>query len=426
MCRYVGPRGTLRNPHLSSDRGSIPMALLGAIIAGGIIVALTASVFQGQRSARFDRSYTTAVQGADAGVQEAADQIIRGVIDPNRTAAVGTVETGTNTFNAGTSTETTYEWTAEKTSPMLWDITSTGTIESSGEPVSRTVEAQVRDLPRFFLAAFADTSLELRGSNGADSYNGSSWLTGNGVLGTNGDVNLNGSSTSVDAVHLYNWDNYPDFSRCVHTGGSDCDDVLNNNPSVNNGEAIAPSMRIGYKLEVSRPQFDVQFIRDQLAACGGGPFPSYTTSVDGSVLGTAGATTVKCVENLHFDTDTTVAGPIEFYVNGEVSTANHTGSDDLQINCSGCVPGSSAPDSKNLTIYSVGPRVIIGNHNSIGAGIFAPLAECVGNGSNAQTQVYGSMTCDSIANQGGWKFHFDDRLTSIGTGQWELDSWREE
>jgi hypothetical protein len=41
-------------------------------------------------------------------------------------------------------------------------------------------------------------------------------------------------------------------------------------------------------------------------------------------------------------------------------------------------------------------------------------------GSNAATDFYGSLICDSISNVGGWTFHYDTRLGTIGDGKWIL------
>ena len=55
----------------NSDRGSIPLAMLGAIIASGIVISLGSVMVNQTAGTRFDRDYTQAVQVADAGVQEA-------------------------------------------------------------------------------------------------------------------------------------------------------------------------------------------------------------------------------------------------------------------------------------------------------------------------------------------------------------------
>ncbi len=384
---------------LHDDRGSLPLAMLAAIIVTGLVVVMVSATLTGTRATRFDRSYTTVIQAADAGIQEASHRIARGSLDP------------ASPTDSGAIGNATYTWTATNVSPVEWRVTSTGTM---ADGTDRTVEATVKDEPRFFLAAFADRGLTFAGGNGADSYNSSAWYTGNGIVGGNEDIRLNGASTTVDGVALYNWDAYPDLNRCQHTGGSGCDDVRNT------PEAIAPSARIGPRMEVG-DQLDTAFIDEQLAACGT-PLSSWTASVDGAILGPPYTAEVFCVQDLIIDIDTTVIAPVRIYVAGNVSISNGR-----SVNCLvGCTAGASAPDPSDLQIYSSGGGVEIGNHAKIAAAIYAPESDCKGNPSSAQAEIFGSLICGTISNQGGWQFHFNDELLSHGKGQFAVQDWREE
>ncbi|CAN5866502.1 MAG: hypothetical protein M3Q82_03120 [Actinomycetota bacterium] len=384
---------------LHDDRGSLPLAMLAAIIVTSLVVVMVSATLTGTRATRFDRSYTTVIQAADAGIQEATHRIVRGSLDPASPSGAGAIG------------DASYSWTATNVSPVEWEITSTGTMPDGTD---RTVEATVKDEPRFFLAAFADRGLSFAGGNGADSYGTSGWYTGNGIVAGNEDIRLNGSSTTVDGVVLYNWDAYPDLSRCVHTGGSGCDDVRNT------PEAIAPSARIGPPMQVG-DQLDTAFIDEQLAACGT-PLNSWTASVNGGVLGPPLTPEVFCVQDLIIDIETTVSAPVQIYVAGNVSIKNQR-----SVNClAGCTAGASAPDSTDLQIYSSGGDVELGNHAKIAAAIYAPESNCKGNPSSAQAEVFGSLICGTITNQGGWQFHFDDELLSHGKGQFAVQDWREE
>lgn len=403
------------HPAMSNDRGSIPAVLLTSIIVAGLVVVLVAAVLVNQRTARFDRSFTTVVQEADEYVQEAANNIIRSSWDPSRTDAPGTTYTIPGATTCPAVADGDVCLTATKVSSVRYEVEATAAEQTSaGEVATRTVAANVIDLPRFFLAAFADTEITLRGGNNATSYGSGVWYTGNGIIASNEDIVLNGSSTGVDGVYLYNWDNYPDYGRCTHSGGSDCDDVLADPP-------VDPSARFGPRLEVGGSRLGTAFIDEALAGCGT-PLSSYTSSTDGSTLN--GDTFPRCVDNLTFDTDIAIVnGPIEVYVAGQLSIGN-----DVDINCpsGGCVTGGSDPDSTQLRIYSDGGDVSLGNHSAIAAGIYAPESDCAGNPSNAQGAIYGSMICGTIDNQGGWQFNYDDDLLQIGSNTWVLDDYREE
>jgi hypothetical protein len=395
------------------------MALLASIVIGGLVVVLVAAVMVNQRATRFDRSFTTVLQSADTYVQEAAHHIIRGDWDADRTAAVGTQEKSYDGATCTADADGDVCWTATKVTPLRWEVEATVAARTSGEEVvTRTVKVDVVDLPRFFVAGFANTEMRLRGGNGATSYGNGTWLTGNGIVASNEDVELSGTSTAIDGVHLYNWDNYPDLNRCTHTGGNGCDDVIAM------PEAVPPSARFGPELKVGGPRLQTQFIDEAIADCEAAmsPLPSYTSSTDGSALNKA--TFPRCVDNLTFDTDVTIVnGPLEVYVKGNFSVTN-----DRSINCpvGGCVVGSGDPDATNLRVFSAGGAVTIGNHTKVVAGIYAPRSACSGNPSNAQGEIYGSMICDTIDNNGGWQFSYDDDLQGVGSGVYETTSYRED
>lgn len=423
----MGPR------RIAEDRGSIPLVLLAIISLTMVVAALVSTTLGGTEAARFDEEYTFTIQAADTGAQEGADRLIRTytkaqleavAVPPGCSttawASCPTFDSGAGTFNGFP-----YEWEARKVSALVWLVRSTST---GDDGVTREVVVEVRDTGLFFLAAFSDLGLEMRGGNGADSYGASAWYTGNGIVASNDTIRLNGSSTGVDAVHLYNWDHNPDFNRCRHTGGSDCDDVLAT------PEARAPSARIGPEMEVGGPILDTQFIDDFRAACPS-PLPNYVASTyDGGSgrLGVAGGSTVLCFESVTIDRDVEVYGDVDIYVYGDLRLGNG-----VEVNCTGCAPGSSTPEATALSFFVDGTvtqsdgterqtNVAFGNHTAISAGIYAPESACAGNPSNAQADVYGSLICGTISNQGGWSFHYDDRLGDEGQGQYYVSAWREE
>ena len=60
-----------------------------------------------------------------------------------------------------------------------------------------------------------------------------------------------------------------------------------------------------------------------------------------------------------------------------------------------------------------------------GAAVYAPNAACTGQTSNAGTDFYGSMICNTIDNVGGWTFHYDTRLAALGDGTWHIKAYAE-
>ena len=75
-----------------------------------------------------------------------------------------------------------------------------------------------------------------------------------------------------------------------------------------------------------------------------------------------------------------------------------------------------------MQIYSVGPSVDMSNHTNAAGAIYAPLATCSG---GAQDVIYGSLTCASIKNPGGWTLYYDEALGSIGAGDFRIRNYRE-
>lgn len=378
-----------------AEDGSMLLALLGSIMAMSIVTTLALSMLSSAKTTRHNQNYTLALQVADAGIQDA---IFRANNDQEVVGASGTV--GANG---------TYTWTAEETSTG-WKIISVGTERA----VTRTVEVEITKAPRFFLAAFGDHGIELKGSNGADSYNSATGATstGNGNLGSNDDINLNGNSTVVDNITLYNHDAAD--NTCTNNGGSGCTKI-----SV-----------VGPKLDLASDA-NMAFITDQLAACSAayGSLPSWRASeaVPPGVLPYNGGVPY-CFETLTFDVDTVLSGvdsthPIVIYVQGAISLEQG-----VTVNCAGCSP-TSTPEAAQLQIYSAGSTdtqsFSIGNHSTIAAAIYAPRANCLGNPSAAQADIFGALVCGAIGritsgNQGGWSFHFDDALRNIGTGGYQV------
>jgi len=377
-----------------AEDGSMLLALLGSIMAMSIVTLLALSMMSSATTTRHNQNYTLALQVADAGIQDALF----------RANNAQDVVSGEGTVGGGTFT-----WEAAETDNG-WVVTSKGTERG----VTRTVEVELLKAPRFFLAAFGDRGIELKGSNGADSYNSQTGETdtGNGNLGSNDDINMNGNSTEVDNVTLYN--HTASNNTCTNNGGDGCQHI-----SI-----------VGPKLDLASDE-NMAFITDQLAACSSahGTLPNWraSTATPPGVLSYNGGIPY-CFETLTFDMNTVLSGadadhPIIIYVRGAISIERG-----VNVNCAGCT-ASSTPDASQLQIYSAGSTdtqsFSIGNHSTIAAAVYAPRASCLGNPSAAQADIFGALVCGAIGritsgNQGGWSFHFDDNLKNIGTGGYQV------
>jgi hypothetical protein len=374
--------------------GSMMLALLATFIIGALVVTLVSTTITGQRKVRHDRDFQLAINGADAGVNQALTTITQlPPGDPTTMLSSADRSTGAVTQVGDVG----FDWSAEKDTIISWRIRA----EGKRNDVERHVEAlAVRDAT-FFLAAFADIGFGMKGGNEVRSYSATSTDTGNGAVGSNGEIYSIGAGSSwVDLIMLMG-------------SGASCDgNVCEERPIVGFSQA-----------------FDLEAIADNIRQameehCGGG-FSAYDASTGPTLVG----------GNTYCFTDVAVPKqggiplashskdkPVVILMTGNFSTGNQA-----SVNCppGGCSM-SNHPDASSLQIYSTGQAVRIGNHTEFAGAIAAPYAACEGNPSVAQANIYGAIICNDLSNQGGWDFYFDDRLLNLGNGQYDVVEWREE
>lgn len=440
------------------ESGSVPIALLVAIIVAGLVVVVMARTVAETRATGFDRDFHFALHGAEAGVNEALFELNNDILPQEGGTGTGEVD--------GVA----YEWTATPGSDGVWTLRSMGSLGD----VEREVEVSLANRSLFDVAAFAEVEIGFAGANGADSYNSQTgepthctWTsdhttnngntpesicsTGRGSIGSNGRIDLSGGNAYADAVFVYDWDSNPDqpgSPRCTSGGSEDfCDDPYRSN--------------IGQALDYSDEQERVEEItagcpessstwQASNYASGGGNHAHAVLQKDHLTEhpdeDEAGA---YCANDLIFDRDTVLHGdvtvdePLRIYVRGSVTIGRQGPS--VDVNCVTCggdgagslsayaPPHASMPQSRRLQIYAAGSGpdddvVKVHNQTRFGGAIFAPNGSCgrPGRGSNAQSQIYGSLLCLDLRNVGGWKFHYDEDLASVeGGGSYEIIRWNE-
>lgn len=380
------------------ESGSMLLTMLAIITIGAMITATFSMVRQSQQTTRRDRAWVDSIQIADAGVQQALTYLSTTEV-PAATTTITASALGLDTTTENGS----FDWTATRNG-FSWQVVANGTVQD----VTRRVEAVVERPARFFLAAFGDRFVTLNGGNIVDSYNSSTCgalspcpTTGNGAVGSNGQITLRGS-TDVDGVFLYGPGAACDGNECT------ADDT-------EGGGASAPI--------VMQDVWDVAYAESLEAdACPNGATDNlFRSSTSGPLVG--GNT--YCFDGMVFDTDSEVLSgatpenPVTVYIfhDGLVG--------DLQFQEVN-IPASGAPEPGSLIINVLGGDVELRNHAKYAFAVLAPLSECRKNGSNAQTEIFGSMICGSMANVGGWSFHFDDALLESGIGLFDITAWREE
>ena len=373
------------------DSGSLMLAMIAAIVVAGVVFATMSMVMAGESKTRSDQRYTAAIQGADAGVQDAFVQISK--LDPTSSATSLQNATGVTVGNQ------TYTWTATRASAsaISWTVTSTSTGTLGSGSTTRTVTATIAQNELFPMAAFADSTINFNGANSAVSYP----VAGYGIIGTNTTVNLKGNATA-DGLSLFDTTTAGTTNRC-------------------SGNCGLPTTYTAQKLDVKSAVSTTGFITQQLNACkaaSGGTLQAFV----GSTI--AASATPYCFSSFFANTtnftvtgDPTLSAKV-FVDGGDVTLGNKN-------HCAVNNDVAGAPNSVRLEIFSTGSTVTTYNQCADGAAVYAPNAACTGQTSNAQTDFYGSLICNTIDNVGGWTFHYDTRLATLGDGTWHLKAYAE-
>jgi hypothetical protein len=460
----------MRVTSTADERGSLALALLAAIVASGIAVALVNTVIQSERTARFDRSFTNAVQVADAGVQDAFYRIEHGLLSLD----IGDQVLSDPAWIEGWDVR--YE--VERLTSRSYEVRSTGYLDG----ITRTVVARIDEEALFFPGAFGDRLVALNGTSTlVDSYESRStncvgnadparcwganpstnlFGTGNGALGTNEIFDFSGNTT-VNRAILYDWAANPGQNPTEdNPGGSRCV-----GPNVNSPCKPEVLRFVDDRLEYGS-QEQMQFIVDKLdddrcsepgrelgSATFGGKignttYPTtlepYSTDFEDSPFSPAdpGWENYYCADRLSFVGQTTFPGatpetPVVIFVRDSVAVSNQT-----TVNCLNCPSSGSGkywrgpnfdrrPKAQSLQIYVATDNEQGGADVSVAAGsvwagvIYAPRARCGAPG-GAGADIYGSIVCRYVDNVGNWKFHFDEALADLGRGVYTVATWREE
>ncbi len=382
------------------EQGSIPLVLLAAIVLGGIVIALYLDVSTGLRLSAADRDFNQAIQVADAGLQRAFTTLA--ALDPADRPAVG--EELVAAEQDGELGRGTYNWTARRVGSNRWEVRSTGEFGTH----TRVLEAEMRPLQLFGLAAFADLLLELRGANDADSYNDTTTNGGYGTVGSNNRVVLRGNAT-VDWVTLYGDATY-NFGGIIRTGGGIDDE---------NDEMYLPDLGLQ------------AYSEDGPCSLG----PDYN---DVSEIATLYRGETYCVAQANFEAgehpivDNPIADrntePTRIYIapSGNLELRGQGNTRCTGVACVNWTVGETQPEATALEIYLAGGEgeVKANNHTVIAAGIYAPRSNC--SGPNAQGDIYGSIVCRTLDSKGGWNFHYDERFSDVDMEYFAIRGVREE
>ena len=492
----------IRQRHWRTQGGSLPLALLAAIIVAGLVTVLVARIVATQNQVRFDEGYHASLPVADAGVNLGKfwlnNQTELQATGDDPACDDGFYTPGDFPIGCSTPLETRtidgneYEFFLTRTGARTWDVTSTGTDARSGE--RRRVVATIDERPLVSIALFANEGIEFAGFNAADSYTSDpqvdtadAWCTGQGFVATNGVLDTDGVAggtchtqyglqRTIDRGELHKWqgdnrdddatDDNPGGFRCQHSGGGDppanCTTLSEEDP-----EYLAPGIFEDELDFISEEQ--VEFMEHALAACRADddydyhegtfapgatldrePFdPGDTKELDppfefpGDIDGP-----YHCFDSLNFtthfelDDSATTKEPVIIVVDGDVTIKGEGGGpgDPAHVGCGGseCMAGgpdgkdvdgsgedASRPEAGRLWIFTRGDVIMgpQGGGSAFAGVMWAPLGTCEG---GAGVDIFGSLICGDHGSLGGWKFHFDEELAEVSSGEFFTASWREE
>lgn len=416
------------DPH-RDESGSMVLALLATIVASGLMLAVVSYAFHGQRLVRFDRDHSRVIQQADAGVNEVLYRLSLPASDPLRITAAFPVLappgpaplTAPETLGDGT-----FRWRVDPVPPgqtAVWKVESYGTING----VQRHVRAMVEQPRPFRLAAFADSSMTLRGGNTVDSYTSGAWNTGNGTVGSNGNMTFNGAGVVADGVEVHDFEAKPGVQRCVSNGNTLCTTSKTNHDALKD---LSSDAALGFITEGI-----------EVGCTAANTWRTWTGTAIVRLDNTSFASTlgpgVHCFneiaigKNVIANVTGTATNPTIIYLLGASTPGGYSVAvgNGARVNCPTLSGGlcSPRPEASRLQIYTKAlGDVRIGNHSHFAGIIYAPQASCRGNPSNAQAHYYGALVCSIITNQGGWRFHYDERLADVGAGGHDIIRWSED
>lgn len=419
-------------PIQRDQRGSIPIMMAVLTVCTVLVVTMLQSVDVGLRQSRRSGDSADAVQVADAGVNEAVQQL----------ASVA----GSTFSRSGTVGSSTYSYTATKsTDGSTWHIDALGT-NSSG--VKRRVFADAVGESQFVSPIYINDAFIVGAGAVLDSYrsglNNTNGCTRKGYVavsnGTNvkftsgGKGNANCTGRIIDTGWVYSMDG------CTVYGGAAM-------PPIGQGECPpAP-----YTSRTATP-FPLQKVSAPTAgvtypSSGTVPGTSYTcNSTTGANSLKGGATyyytTITLAAGCGIDPGSVSANPVRMFAKDVVIGSSTKGKVNAPTTslCPVSTTGWAYADAnsnpslyyctgwaRSLEVYvpnGIGGTVsFAGSGTNVWALVAAPDAAVTLQ--SPQLEMWGAMVAGSVNVKSQFSWHFDEALSSVTTGKYSVRNWRE-
>lgn len=365
---------------LRTESGSLPMALLIAIIVGGAVVVLFSTVRSGVSSSGENRDFSQAINAADAGIQQAVATLNASLVEEVDPCTGEPLPDGESFPVSGTCEGTlpngsVYEWDFERLSGGGWRVLSIGHYQSA----ERAIEILITQSPIIDLAIVTRTRFTWPGG-------GNTVIDPPISIGTFHGATLPNSQSARDAIEYilmldescdpYDYDlSDPDKALCpdddqdipnidedratdLCDGASDVSlaDILNDDGEIKRGVWC-----------LGRVQFNGDLPVEPAAEGNDGP----------AVINLRGAQGNQPAVRVRTNTD---------------------------LNFEPSVSGDPVPDDLVINVAQGAGDLVISPNTAVAARIWAPWSTCVTNGQPVNSAFWGSITCDIVELRGNFRY----------------------
>lgn len=391
----------------AGQRGSIPLTLLVTIVLAGVIVALFTVVRTGVDSSGRDRDFASAIQVADAGVQQAylslleldddelEDPTTPVGCDPAPGAAQPTVQEGLCVVEVDDGE---YVWSYERLGTSRnWRVESWGTYRDS----TRLVSSFVGEDLMFRTAILSVDSLDFAG--GGTSVSGGTCNIEEFSIGAGGQVKLTGQTGAcISQITVYNNDltdvpgsDYGTFSNdCDPDNLEECGLFYEDTQTIDELENLGAQAFEGDG-ECSSAATHIPSLPAEI-------FKGETYCLNGNV-DLSGTRTVIGPDGADQQATVYVKGNLTFTANSETNNGGQAG--DLLFNVGGTT-------------------VVIRSTSKSAAAVHAPTAFCHSQGGAGTNGTFaGALVCGSVQISGNWTY--DSSVEDIGGSDFAIRNWAE-
>jgi hypothetical protein len=422
------------------DRGSIVVLMIVVLMATALVVALLTEVTFGIRSSRRAGDSANALQVADAGVNDATQQI---------PTVAGTTFTRSGTVGNGSYT---YTATQDPQTKSTWHVDAVGT-DATG--VKRHVKADASGVSEFSTPIFVNNTLGYVAGSVLDSFssglNNNTGCTQHGTIGVSDGANMSftgnggGNANCTGRIPIVSGWTYS-MDACAVYGGS-------NLPAT--GTAKCPDPPRTYFTGQSYPVTKIY------APTTGVTYPATNApGLSWTCDASSGARALQSAAVYYYTTVTLLDGcridpaslpstkPITIFARKLVIGAHGgSGSSHGIVNapstatCPASTLGWTYVDKVNnptvdycsewaskLQIFiptgTSGTINVYGNNTQFWGVVNAPDASLSIN--DPQYEMFGAMVLGSLNASSQFTWHYDDSLTNVTLGKYQITNWREE